>query len=620
MTALFPELERGGPQPLPAVQGEDEPGGPFVRLELGPADQVLAASGWGIEKLHRLLDLPAGGPVRVRSARLRLGDGQMQVAIEGALDVVLLFRPRTPGPQDPSDFRVQLEGPVRNETVRRLMMHVENRLRAAPYRVVLKALRADPGRVIECLGPAPGSAPDSGSEPVDDDFDRSVVRTAYGTRAWRIFFAGLEHKRNFNYQLTGNVVMIRHEDLECGYATPCASDGTTSFINQPVTHRFRSRDPDGKRRLPVVDRITDITDDDVVRGGARKLEETLDLLAATEPLPELVLVKTACVPKVIGDDLSLAMRRFEAKTGVPVAFLDNLVQDDSDVFSSVLERLHRRPEPVDPAERARRINLVGFADGPDLDRLVGMLETLGVSINARLVPEVRLDDMRRYMAAELQVLMDTRHYSHVYERLLGTIDMPTLRLTAPFGVEGSRRWLGAVLDALGLDRGALDAAWDAEWEPLSAPWAELRSRARGRRLGFVVDPKNLGLLLDPSLGAGVPVLAMLAEMGFEPEFLVYADGASPPDALPGPATEFRNLEQLERALAGSPAQAFYSDYFFDRRLSRLGKAQFSLADFEPGPGGALRTLRHLLRITDTAFYRRYARYLGPAFGTPWATP
>ena len=71
---------------------------------------------------------------------------------------------------------------------------------------------------------------------------------------------------------------------------------------------------------------------------------------------------------------------------------------------------------------------------------------------------------------------------------------------------------------------------------------------------------------------------------------------------------------FQSLLQQSEAAAYYSEYFFDRRLTRSGKAQFSIADFKLGLDGAIETLTRLLRICSLPFYRRYGRYLGESFG------
>lgn len=638
MSSLFPELDDRTGRGTPAPGGDgDERDRPVVRMQLGPDHKALEGSSFALQRYARLLGLPfeagaAAGPV-LTQARLMLGDGRIELRIEGGDvgETLLRLVPCKPSRRNPTNFRVMLQGPVKNDAVRSLIEQTQERLHLAPYRILLKVLRGDPGRQLVTVAPVAAYCC------TEEEFDRSVVRTVAGSSAWRIFFANLEQQRNFNHHLAGNILVLKHEDLECCYATPCLTDGTISFFNYSLSHRQGRQGQELSEEAylpppaelgppppaadgaeagatqPWGDVATDLSDIDIIKGGTRKLEKILESLAERPNKPDLVMVKTACVAKVIGDDLSEAMERFEARTGVPTVFLDNLADEESDFFSTILERLRWEPEFREPAESAGRINLVGFPDVPEMDRLVRMLGQLGVTINARLVPEIRLEDMKRYTWAQLQVLVDSRLYYGSYEQLFGNVDIPSLRMTPPFGVAGTREWLAKVATELGLAEG-LDQVWDTEWTPLAAEWKALCEQAGAHRLGFVLDRMSMDLVLHPEKGTGVPMLAMLGEMGFELEFLLYTgDGTKPDRALPGPCKPFRDSSSLEALLRESEAAAFYSEYYFDRRLSRSGKAQFSVSDFELGLEGALTTLGRLLRICSMSYYRRYAAYLGQPF-------
>ena len=123
--------------------------------------------------------------------------------------------------------------------------------------------------------------------------------------------------------------------------------------------------------------------------------------------------------------------------------------------------------------------------------------------------------------------------------------------------------------------------------------------------------------MQPNQGTGVPMLEVLQEMGFTLEFLYYVgDDTEPDPALPGACQGFQDAAELEELLRASEAAAFYSEYYFDRRLTRCGKAQFSVSNFRLGFEGAIDTLRQLLHVCELPFYRRYAAYLGKPFDLP----
>ena len=67
----------------------------------------------------------------------------------------------------------------------------------------------------------------------------------------------------------------------------------------------------------------------------------------------------------------------------------------------------------------------------------------------------------------------------------------------------------------------------------------------------------------------------------------------------------------EASLRASRAAAFYSDVFFDDRLTRAGKQIFSLRDVGMGLTGAVETAERLLARCANPFLRRYGAWLSP---------
>jgi hypothetical protein len=187
---------------------------------------------------------------------------------------------------------------------------------------------------------------------------------------------------------------------------------------------------------------------------------------------------------------------------------------------------------------------------------------------------------------------------------------------APFGLDGTSRWLRAIGEALGRSD-AIEQVLVAELDALAPAWRELSTRAARYRVGFVVDQPNWRAALAPTRSIGVPMLPMLREMGFGVDVLVHSPAEKPvkPEDL-GPGIRvrgFRSCAELEAGLRESEAVLWYSEMLYERRLTRTGNNPFSLRQFRMGLHGALASLRELVRLAELPFYRRYSRYLGPAF-------
>lgn len=156
---------------------------------------------------------------------------------------------------------------------------------------------------------------------------------------------------------------------------------------------------------------------------------------------------------------------------------------------------------------------------------------------------------------------------------------------------------------------------------MAPDWEMLAQQAQALTLGFVVSKRSAARLADPELNYGVPILPLLQEMGFAYHILAYAPEDGDEELLKSTlqgagqnavdvVRTFSSVEELHRMLRDSPARSFYSDYYFDHRLSAAGKSQFSLQFFELGFEGALRTFRRLIAAAKVPFFKKYARYLG----------
>jgi hypothetical protein len=181
-------------------------------------------------------------------------------------------------------------------------------------------------------------------------------------------------------------------------------------------------------------------------------------------------------------------------------------------------------------------------------------------------------------------------------------------------VRGTRRWMLAIAEALGR-RAQMAAVLDEAWAELSPGWAAAQARARRHRLGFVVEQPSWQFALASRRSFGVPLVELLAEMGFGVEILAFA-GTVPiaEQRFDGVRVRgYADCHALAELLAADDVSAWYSDLHYDRRLTRSGKNSFSLRHVRIGLAGAVESLVALLDTIELPFYRRYGRHLGPAF-------
>jgi len=427
---------------------------------------------------------------------------------------------------------------------------------------------------------------------------------------WRNFFCDREAARNADQQvyLDAPVFWISHEDLECHYATPFFNDGYGSYFNFPWPQRWGS----AERFQPNRDGFTtDLRDADVVRGGSQKLAEALELAMKRSRGKAAVLVTSTCVPNVIGDDAVGAVEQYRRRSEIPVLYSSPASGQELNLLEYFFRHIKQSAQFKSARPKPRSVNLIGFPPGRGRQELAEMLGRAGIEVNAMLLPRLALEEAQACAAASLNVFYPNPGFRDLYGKLFGDLEMRAITPVAPYGLENTRRWLWEVGRGLGYeDPSWTDEVWRGYAQEAGKGWEQAREEVKGRRLGFVLDAERVRRLTDPSGMAGVPLVAMLKEMGFGIDYLVYAEGQPP--ALEAPEGRhgvrwFHTPQQLRELLEGAGCDAFYSEFSFDRRLTRAGKAQFSLLDVEMGVSGAVRSLERLAGLCRWPFYKRYGK-------------
>jgi hypothetical protein len=467
-------------------------------------------------------------------------------------------------------------------------------------------------------------------------FDRqSLLSTWASGDLWYQFFATAEigRARLDSLDIFDRCTFIQHCDRDCLQVSPRTSVAMVERVFYPWHDRVRrvgrapSRAAAGAVALPGVSAAeqrhsmctTDLGEHDVVMGGLDKLTRVLDHVIA-RGVDNMLFLSCTCVPFMTGEDVESLVKRYRARTDKPFFYLTTTPQSSAGVFREVLVRRRQAAEEqvtdVDP----RSVNLIGYGRGPALDELKGLLAAAGVRVNAVFIPEMNFGAIADLPRAPLHVMYPNAAWQAIYDQLLFASRVRSVAPPAPFGIEGTRRWLREVAAAVGVTPD-VDAAVAQRLEPLRAAWDAARARAATQRLGFVVGAGEVYRLCDPGATWGVPLLAFAEEMGFGIDVMLGAAerGAARQAAeqvhavFAAPARHtiraFDDPARLERLLTQGAFAAVFSEHLFDRRLSAAGKAQFSLQEFEPGLAGAVRTAERLLRVCALPFYRRYHQYL-----------
>ncbi|HVI03676.1 MAG TPA: nitrogenase component 1 [Enhygromyxa sp.] len=586
---LFPELEDYASETpgarSPVRERDDVAPGVHHEQDVRIARPGLAA---GIESLTRF-ERAFGLPGAIRSLKRTTGDEiELVIALaHGQLVAVSLVPLGAPVWRQGKSFGVAFRGPSLPTVVAKALLRFMARYDGVPFETILAQVVPDPGH----------------EHMLHNDYPESVFYAFAPGSGWRRFFEGTELYRGTCEIHTGKVAMIEHTDIECAFNVVPPDNRLPGFFNTPRL----DRDP-YSTESPGRHMLTDVQDRDVVRGADKLLDQALESLADDPDKPELVFVQSGCISEVTGDDLEASVARTAAKLRLPVIVVGN---QNNPVSAALGSLVRDREFAADRPLEAASVALLGMPDIVGRSSLGELLERAGISVLVSILPNLDRDALAQVERAELLVGYPWPRYRETARRLAERLSPARfVDLGAPFGVDGTARWLRAVGEALG--RGdAIEAVLAEELASIGSSWRSLSARARRRRVGFVIEHPDWRAALAPSRSMGVPIVAMLREMGFGVDILAF-NGAG---AVEGDVRidGFRSPAELEVKLREGDAAIWYSEMLYERRLTRTGKTPFSLRQFRMGLRGAVDTLAELVRLAELPFYRRYHAYLGSAF-------
>lgn len=366
---------------------------------------------------------------------------------------------------------------------------------------------------------------------------------------------------------------------------------------------------------PGASRGLDYGERDLVLGVEERLVEAIEEL---EPRRVKVAVVQTCVSRLTGEDLD-AVLRSRLPPGHYVVLDPDFQGRDCGVDGSLWKWAFACLRPTHaPAKRPDTVSLVGFGhmDSPAVGELTRLLGRLGIAVLSAVFPSFDEHDLEAFDESALVACMPSSQVRTAFAEVRRQDTRNRWReVPAPFGWEGTRRFLGAVVREIRGGEGPVPGL-DGVVESADEGLARAKAAFAGTRVAVAASGRRSSFIFEAPDLYGIPLVPVVAEMGGVLEAHVLADGWVPADlfrmAETGAGFELAVLGSRDAfftSLRESQARLLLTSIPRNRFIPSLGMAPLRATDFEMGFQGAERTAERLVALARLPFLTRHRRFL-----------
>ncbi len=197
---------------------------------------------------------------------------------------------------------------------------------------------------------------------------------------------------------------------------------------------------------------TGITTNDVIFGGDKRLEESIDYIMEHYG-PEAIFVYSTCVTAMVGDDIDMTCKLGSEKHGVPVVpvhapgFVGGKNLGSRLAGEAVLEHLigTKEPEKTTPYD----INLIGdYNVTGDMWQYLPIFEKIGIRVLSSMSGDGRVGDIRGAHRAKLNVIVCAKSLVTLTRKMQERYGIPWISVSF-YGKRDTTFAIREIVNALG---------------------------------------------------------------------------------------------------------------------------------------------------------------------------
>lgn len=234
---------------------------------------------------------------------------------------------------------------------------------------------------------------------------------------------------------------------------------------------------------------TDLTEQDIVFGGEKKLSAAIDEVVQKHN-PKVIFVYATCIVGVIGDDVEAVCRHAEKKHGtrvIPVkspGFSGNKSYGYKMACNAILQLL----KPHRNIPKVQGVNILGdFNLAGEMWIIKNYLREIGIPVVSTITGDASYKNLIKAPSAKLNLVQCAGSMTYLAKRMEAEMDIPFIKVSF-FGVEDTSQSLIRIAEAIGTEENIKNAEHftRTETEKLKPFLEKYRANLQGKKAAIYV--------------------------------------------------------------------------------------------------------------------------------------